>query len=252
MPVVTRSRSKAHRYSPLGDAGSYEVGYKAFDMDADGNLACRGLVYPVGKWVEMEGRAELCRRGFHYCAVPMDVQRYYFHTNHVYRVLASGDVVKGGDKACCTKIKVLPEKIALCNVSGVFRRSDGTEVHVEKGKLHRDGDEPAVIHADGVKEWWKNGKYHRNGDGPAIIYPSGTKEWWKNGERHRDGDKPAVIRADEVKEWWKNGERHRDSDKPAIIYPNGTKVWWKNGERYRDGDEPTIIFANSGTKTGTC
>jgi len=30
----------------------------------------------------------------------------------------------------------------------------------------------------------KNDQIHREADLPAVIYADGTKEWWKNGERY--------------------------------------------------------------------
>ena len=90
------------------------------------------------------------------------------------------------------------------------------------GKLHRDGDLPAVERADGDKErgyksWWKNDKRHRDGDLPAVEYISGTKEWWKNGHFHRDGGLPAQEYADGNKEWWVYGKQVSESE---------SRKWW--------------------------
>jgi hypothetical protein len=111
----------------------------------------------------------------------------------------------------------------------------------EKGELHREGDEPAIIRSSGGKEWWKNGERHRDGDEPAVIYSDGGKTWYKNGERHREGDEPAVIYSSGGKEWWKNGKCHREGDEPAIIHSSGGKEWYKNGERHREDDKPAYI-----------
>jgi len=108
---------------------------------------------------------------------------------------------------------------------------DGDRYYYKNGKLHRDGDKPAVIWADGTKFYYKNGKLHRGGDKPAVIYTNGTK-YYKNGELHRDGDKPAVICASGTKYYYKNGKQHRDGDKPAAICANGTKYYYKNGKQY--------------------
>ena len=73
----------------------------------------------------------------------------------------------------------------------VFRTidADGTEFWKNKeGQLHRDGDLPAVIYANGAKYWWKNGQLHRDGDKPAIIFANGEEEYYNNGvqyEPHR-------------------------------------------------------------------
>ena len=73
------------------------------------------------------------------------------------------------------------------------------------GKLHRDGDLPAVERADGSKLWYRNGKRHRDGDLPAVEHQDGSKGWFRNGQIHRDGDQPAIEAANGTKEWWING-----------------------------------------------
>ena len=139
---------------------------------------------------------------------------------------------------------------------------DGYETRYElNGKLHREGDLPAIICSYSelhIEEWWKDGKRHREGDLPAIIninIDSSRHEWWKDGKPHRDGDFPAYIyiwtgfHRGSHKEWWKDGKRHRDGDLPAFIEcdPKGysSESWWKDGESYRDGDLPTYIYIDA-------
>lgn len=55
--------------------------------------------------------------------------------------------------------------------------------------LHRE-DGPAVVCADGSKEWFQKGKLHRE-DGPAIAY-GGTKLWFQNGNLIEE-EKPKTI-----------------------------------------------------------
>ena len=62
----------------------------------------------------------------------------------------------------------------------------------------------------GTRRWYKNGKRHREGDQPAVIRADGSQEWYKNGKLHREGDEPAYIGADGTQEWFKNGYRHRE------------------------------------------
>jgi hypothetical protein len=38
--------------------------------------------------------------------------------------------------------------------------------------------------ADGSQYWYKNGKLHRDGDKPAIDQNDGTREWYRNGEKY--------------------------------------------------------------------
>ena len=49
------------------------------------------------------------------------------------------------------------------------------------GNLHRDNDEPAIIHANGDQEWWRYGQLHRDNGGPAIIRHDGIREWYRDG-----------------------------------------------------------------------
>ena len=105
----------------------------------------------------------------------------------------------------------------------------GAQWWYKNGKVHRDGDLPAIIWTDGTKEWCKNGRPHRNNDLPALIQDDGTQVWCKKGLFHRNGDKPAIIYLSGTQIWFKNGKYHRDNDKPAIIQADGTKRWFKNG-----------------------
>ena len=57
---------------------------------------------------------------------------------------------------------------------------DGEEIHVnDQSQVHRD-DGPAIVRADGRKDWFVNGLRHRL-DGPAIDYGHGRKEWFIDG-----------------------------------------------------------------------
>jgi hypothetical protein len=73
------------------------------------------------------------------------------------------------------------------------------------------------------------GKLNSIEDKPAIIWANGIKEWYINGNRHRENDKPAIIEANGDKWWYINNKRHRENDQPAIIEANGDKWWYING-----------------------
>lgn len=67
--------------------------------------------------------------------------------------------------------------------------------HRLSGKLHRcDGPAFQQFYEDVecISEYHVDGKLHRDGDLPAV---DGTycKEWWYRGVRHRFGKKPAII-----------------------------------------------------------
>ena len=122
---------------------------------------------------------------------------------------------------------------------------------------HRDNDKPAMVFANGRKEWWHYGRRHRE-TGPAIICEDGTKEWWFNGKLHRIAA-PAIVHPNGGYEWYLHGNRHRDNDLPAVVTKDPlsadfctnddifiTKCWWSNGLRHRV-NAPAIIY-NSGDK----
>ena len=54
------------------------------------------------------------------------------------------------------------------------------------GQLHRD-EGPAVIWANGTKEWYQNSLRHRT-DGPAVDWGDGYHEWWLQGVRYTESD----------------------------------------------------------------
>ena len=104
----------------------------------------------------------------------------------------------------------------------------------KNGKLHRDGDMPALVSISGLQAWYKDGKLHRDNDMPAIVHVNGDKEWVKDGYWHRDGDLPAIVYASGAMEWYTNGKRHRDGDLPAVVNVTGSRSWYKDGKRHRD------------------
>jgi len=101
--------------------------------------------------------------------------------------------------------------------------------------LYRVDDQPAIIRADGTKEWYKDGVLHRGNNKPAIegIGKKWFRAWYKNGILHRDNDKPAVItifgKNKMCQEWYVNGLRHRNNKQPAILEHTGNNYWYENG-----------------------
>lgn len=97
------------------------------------------------------------------------------------------------------------------------------------GELHRDGGgrRPARVYESGKQEWYEYGKLHRVGDQPAIVWPArGLYEWWTAGRRHRDYNAPAVVSPEAGREYWRDGVRHRDDGRPAIERPDGRREWY--------------------------
>lgn len=141
------------------------------------------------------------------------------------------------------------ERIRLINQPPDEITEDGIMIWKNaNGEIHRDGDLPAFIHPDGIKEWWQNGELEREGDKPAVEIRDGEiKEWYQNGKLGRAGGKPASINEFTGKrKWYKDGELHRDGDLPATDHEvdgesRPPKAWYQNDELHRDGDKPALI-----------
>ena len=59
-------------------------------------------------------------------------------------------------------------------------------------RLHRAGDRPAHVDADGTERYYWHGRLHRDGDQPAVV---GTcfMHYARCGRLHRDGGRPACV-----------------------------------------------------------
>jgi antitoxin component YwqK of YwqJK toxin-antitoxin module len=116
------------------------------------------------------------------------------------------------------------------------------------GEFHSFFGQPSVITINNLtnefweKQWHKNGKLHREGNKPAVIYWNKQGEishlyFCKNGLFNGDGDLPALFvkyNKTIIKYWYKENVLHRDNNMPAELwYENGQitiKKWYKNGE----------------------
>jgi predicted lipoprotein with Yx(FWY)xxD motif len=112
-----------------------------------------------------------------------------------------------------------------------YKDFEDRTVFYKNGRLHRDGDKPAIIRADGTQFWYKDDQIHRDGDKPAIIRTDGTQFWYKNDKKHRDGDKPAVIHADGTQEWYRNGEKYTPAHAQDCNPSNKSVII--DGKRYK-------------------
>jgi antitoxin component YwqK of YwqJK toxin-antitoxin module len=207
--------------------------------------------FSLGETYAINPKQEIkpCASGFHACINLVDCFKYYPNednnvynkSNRFFEVTIFGDYKVEGSKICGRKIRI-DKEINLNEVlNGEFIDYDKNKKFYLNGKLHSDGDLPAIIHHGGTKEYYKNGKLHRDGYLPAEIYPTGTQMYYKNGQRYRDNELPTIIGPGGSQWFYKNGELHRDGDLPAVIRPNGNKDYYKNGLLHRDGDLPAII-----------
>ena len=118
------------------------------------------------------------------------------------------------------------------NKSGVSRHTKDIEGKLPtKVVLPPDGTINYTYHWSGSNlefvEYRKNGKIHRDGDNPAVVHHNGdgiikSVSYYKNGERHRVEDKPAWVwyyndGSVEIETYYKDGRVHRDGDEPAVV-----------------------------------
>ena len=111
-------------------------------------------------------------------------------------------------------------------------KNGNTLYYNEQGQFHRE-DGPAVVWADGRKEYWIDDELHRV-DGPAVVCADGDKYWFKHGQKHRE-DGPAIEFA-EYKAWYHHDKLHRE-DGPAEEFACGCKEYWINGKHIEEVSE---------------
>jgi hypothetical protein len=81
----------------------------------------------------------------------------------------------------------------------------------------------------------EHGKLHRDGDLPAVIW-NGHKLWYCHGCLHRGNGLPASEWAYGSKTWYVDGVMHRDDDLPAVEYPDGRRAWYVHGKFQNGAD----------------
>ena len=85
----------------------------------------------------------------------------------------------------------------------------------------------------GSKLWFFNGRLHREGDKPALIDSYGNQYWYFNGKYHRENNKPAIVESDKYQAWFLNDKRHRENG-PARIWSDEGKEWFLNDKQYTE------------------
>ena len=132
--------------------------------------------------------------------------------------------------------------------------------YYNKGKLHRDTDNPSEIRLFNniviYQGWYKNGLKHRY-NGPAEIYSDKNGKiqieiWYKDGLKHRDGNLPAEYHLKFINDkyqykemiYYKEGKIHSDVCYSHIkYYENGNikyKKWYTN-DVLSSEDIPSVI-----------
>ena len=166
------------------------IGYKGFNAQLQGY---NKFQFEEGNTYEITGTLEMCKNGFHFCDMPINVLEFYTNTNNnkyaIIEALGEIAVDKMSKKLVTNKIKIIKvisyeELMQLCK-NAVFKVKTGNYYFDENSNYHRENDLPAVERANGSKAWYQHGKYHRDNDLPAIERSDGSKEWYKNGKRYR-------------------------------------------------------------------
>ena len=87
------------------------IAYKGFDKD----MKCRGFQYEEGETYH-EGKAELCKSGFHACTMPLNVLGYYPPGDgSIYRMVELDEVCdeKSDDSKVCAKTIKIGAEIGI-------------------------------------------------------------------------------------------------------------------------------------------
>ncbi len=70
-----------------------------------------------------------------------------------------------------------------------------------------------IIDSNGVQRWYEEDRLHRDGDEPAVVYPNGNRVYYSDGDIHRDVG-PAVVRVDGYQAWYTYGALDREVGAP--------------------------------------
>lgn len=103
-------------------------GFKAFEVDVNGNIYCRDKGYYPGKVNFQSGAVSPCSNGIHFCMELENVKNYYDLNSQrviVYPVAAVGKVVTSGDKSVTNGLYIF-EKPLTDDIKKSFCRSSGS------------------------------------------------------------------------------------------------------------------------------
>ena len=209
------------------------IGYKAFSSD----LSCRGFKYQVGQTYEMapEKKIELGRSGFHFCRLPYDCRKYYPMNSKAttrYAKVEAWDTIHTKDNSVARKIRIIEELTfdQFTHLTGVFTTTNRT-IHLKEGKLHREGDLPAIEYVNGDKRYLVNGFKHRENK-PAVEKANGDYIYYVQGKCHNP-----TGPASKLTRWW--GIQYRWVLNGKEYFPHKNNEYadpdliWINGQSYK-------------------
>jgi|SRR6185437_1534814 len=169
--------------------------------------------------------------------VKSKTKRRYLHTDLLREIVGfldiTTDVFLTALQSHWERISEYTETRSLVTKTKFSSGGERIERRIQ-GRLQSIRDRPAIECPTG-KAWFQQGRLHRDGDKPAIKYADGNREWRIQGMLHRKDDLPALV-TETCKKWFWNGQLHREGGKPAVEWEEGSKEWYEHGESYRDDE----------------
>lgn len=118
--------------------------------------------------------------------------------------------------------------------------------------------EADVVDFEAITEYKRNGKIHRDGDLPAVIITTRggvtyRKEWRQDGLLHRENDQPAVVEMHRSFYCWR-GKYHRPSGGPAMVFDDTEEeevsYWYWHNELFgiRIGAATPVWWVKNATR----
>jgi hypothetical protein len=179
---VHRIKAGAYEYRmPGGDNRMTDIikGYKAFHTSDDGGLQCRDMTYEVGKSYVLDGKPELCWRGYHFCRRLVDCYDWYKSGSRICEVEASGVVIDGRDgKSVTDHIHIVREldRHEVLDLANVGKGCTG----IRNSGDRNSGDDNS---GDGNSGYWNSGDRNsgnlNSGYGNSGCSNSGN---WNSGD----------------------------------------------------------------------
>src|SRR5689334_2595208 len=93
---------------------------------------------------------------------------YFEKINNIYTSCKSlRKFISSESKYIYSKVCLHHQPHGIYDKDDIYSKDGYAQVSYKEGKLHGEGDLPAIISTEG-KFWYKNGLRHRDGDLPAI------------------------------------------------------------------------------------
>ena len=180
-------------------------GYKAFHASKSGTLQCRDMTYEVGGSYALDGKPELCERGYHFCRRLVDCFDFYGSDSRICEVEAWGTVIDGDDgKSVTDHIRIVRELdrrevLDLANVgkgctgignSGDRNSGDGNSGYHNSG-YHNSGDRNSGDRNSGDgNSGYRNSGYYNSGD---VNSGDGNSGYRNSGDYNRTNFSAGVL-----------------------------------------------------------